>query len=134
MLELQTIYQTTNLKVNARGLAAKEIWVEVTAVNPVDGKEYTRCAGWLSLTNTLHSGAKCPAYITETAGQLLHENKAAIFEAMERLSVEIGDEFSMNERRKYTNRDVVEVSSHPAFVQHIAYKDVPMNFKRTAKF
>lgn len=135
-MERKSIFSAENISVEANGLASKEVWVIITATNPVDGKSYTKCAGWLSITNTLHSGQKCPAYISQQAGELLYAHKAAIFQALEDLNKELGDtgnEWKMAERRKHMDRPEIEEGQHSERKVHASNRDYWINHTRTVK-
>jgi hypothetical protein len=58
----------------------KGVRVQVTAINPVNGKEYTRGVGWISCKMCLHYYANAPLYILEEGKKikLTNELKAAI--------------------------------------------------------
>lgn len=58
----------------------KGVRVQVTAINPVDGKEYTRGVGWISCNMCLHYYANAPLYILNEGSKikLTDELKSAI--------------------------------------------------------
>jgi len=82
MEKTNEIFSVGGLEVFWMDYAAKGIGASCSAVNPQDGKTYTKFAGWISKTLALHGGAATPGYIYENACRLIHENASEILEAV----------------------------------------------------
>lgn len=81
-MEQVTIFKNNVIEVIFNTTDAKGIIVNATAINPVDKKEYTRTAGWISSTWYLHSFGKTQQYIFDAAAAEYHENIFKIAEAV----------------------------------------------------
>lgn len=57
---------------------AKGVKIKCKAINPHDGNEYEKIAGWIGVSMTLHGGAKTQGYIYDAACELIGKHKAEI--------------------------------------------------------
>lgn len=71
---------------------SKRITMNCTATNPLDGKTYTKGAGWISSNGYLHS-VKAPEYIQAEAFRQLIENEPEIISALKGKSISPGSPF-----------------------------------------
>lgn len=61
---------------------AKAVRMKCKAINPNDGKEYERYAGWIGLSLALHGGPKTRTYINDAACNLIQDHKNKILPAI----------------------------------------------------
>jgi hypothetical protein len=133
---MKKIFETPDFSVSCKNsLSGKSVLVEVTATNPVDGKDYVRCAGWLSTTYTLHGFDSTRAYAFEKAALLLVQHKEAILEAMISYATELGPwaNHDLEARLSNANRKEAVISSHPIEKQHRMNRDFWVGKIRTAQ-
>jgi hypothetical protein len=81
---MKTIFKGQNIQVFYRpGKSnAKCIFLKCRALNPFDGREYVKTAGWISRNLVLHQCSKAPKYIFEAACNELRKNRSEIFPAV----------------------------------------------------
>lgn len=102
-----TIFKNDFIEVVFTGTDAKDILVNATAENPIDGKTYTQSAGWVSKTWYLHSYAKTPGYIFEKAAEEFHDN---LFKIAEKLLIHLKKlRFEFVEKEKDDNCERIEI-------------------------
>ncbi|WP_394776726.1 hypothetical protein [Flavobacterium sp.] len=81
-MEQTTLFKNEVIEIIFTSTDAKGILVNATAINRIDGKEYTRTAGWISKTWYLHSFSKNQQYIFDAASENYHENIFKVAEAV----------------------------------------------------
>ena len=99
------IFKNETIEVIFRSTDSKGILVNAKAINPKNGQEYERSAGWLSSTWYLHSFSKTPAYVFEAASKELHENIFIIAEKILSHIVNMHDLFIANWNEKEYSSD-----------------------------
>ena len=132
-LTTTTIFKNDFIEVVFTGTDAKDILINTTAENPIDGKIYTQSAGWISKTWYLHSNAKTPGYIFEKAAHEYHEN---LFKIAEKLLIHLKKlrfEFVEKEKDEDVERIEIDGSTEPKYgmcdVLRYAYKTMGENLE-----
>lgn len=98
---LEIFWQVGSTPMNGE---SKGVKMNCKAVNPNDGKEYEKYAGWIGLSLALHGGAKTPGYINDAACDLIRKHKEEILPAIIDFLEANGKQYRAKEFREANGR------------------------------